>query len=118
MSDTYLGLKRKPHYEEVLNAAIKDQNSQHGVLSVPIQRFATQAINNPLFQRVQATLENSMATEQKQVLEHRSFQDNLTRISVDARIPREDLQWLTENLQPPQPPPCSSTFDLILALLG
>ena len=50
------GLVRKPHYEEVLNAAIKDEKSQHGIISVPMQRFATNAINNPLFQRVQATL--------------------------------------------------------------
>ena len=57
MSTSISGLQRRPHYEEVLNAAIKDQNSQHGVLSVPMQRFASQAINNPLFQRVQATLE-------------------------------------------------------------
>ena len=82
-------LVRRPHYEEVLNAAIKDENSKHGILSVPMQRFATQAINNPLFQRVQATLENKLETEQRQVLEQRGFQDNLTRISVEAKVPIE-----------------------------
>jgi hypothetical protein len=97
-------LVRRPHYEEVLNAAIKDENSQHGIISVPMQRFATQAINNPLFQRVQATLENKLETEQRQVLEQRGFQDNLTRISVEAKVPREDLKWLVENLNPPPPP--------------
>ena len=41
------GLLRRPHYEEVLAAAIKDKEST---------RFATEAINNPLFQRIQARL--------------------------------------------------------------
>ena len=44
------GLVRRPHYEEVLAAAIKDKESKHGILSVPMQRFATEAINNLLFQ--------------------------------------------------------------------
>ena len=99
------GLVRKSHYEEVLNAAVKDTHSQHGILSVPMQRFATQAINSPLFQRVQATLEQDLASEQKQVLEQRGFENNLTRLSVEARVPKEDLQWLVQNLQPPPPPP-------------
>ena len=81
------GLVRRPHYEEVLAAAIKDQNNQHGLLSVPMQRFATEAINNPLFQRVQSTIESKLSTEQKQVLEQRGFEQNLTRLSVDARVP-------------------------------
>jgi hypothetical protein len=46
------GLKRKPYYEEVLNAAIKSEHSQHGILSVGLQNFATRSINNPLFQRI------------------------------------------------------------------
>jgi len=99
------GLQRKPHYEEVLNAAVKDETSQHGILSVPLQRFATRAINSPLFQRVQATLSEDLVMEQKRVMEQRSFEDNVTRLSVDARLPREDLKWLVENLQQPPPPP-------------
>ena len=46
------GLRRRPQYEEVLAAAIKDKASQHGVLGVGLQNFATRAINNPMFQRV------------------------------------------------------------------
>ncbi len=80
------GLVRKPHYEEVLNAAIKDESSQHGLLSVPMQRFATKAINNPLFQRVQATLSEKLETEQKQVLEQRGFEQNIQRLSVEAKV--------------------------------
>ena len=43
------GLVRRPTFEEVLAAAIKDENSKEGLLSVPMQRFASQMINNPLF---------------------------------------------------------------------
>ena len=99
------GLVRKPHFEEVLNAAIKDEHSQHGILSVPLQRFATQAINNPLFQRIQATLQENMANEQRQIMDEREFRDSVQRISVEAKIPHQDLQWLVENLQRPPPPP-------------
>ena len=62
------GLQRKPHYEEVLNAAVRDERSQHGLLSVPMQNFATKAINSPLFQRVQETLSNEIETERKQII--------------------------------------------------
>ena len=54
------GLRRKPHYEEILALAHKDQNSQHGILGIGLQNFATRAINNPLFQRVQAGIEEKM----------------------------------------------------------
>ena len=59
------GLVRRPHFEEVLNAAIKDQNSTHGIISVGMQRFATEAINNPLYQRVRATLEAELEGQEK-----------------------------------------------------
>ena len=80
------GLVRKPHFEEVLNAAIKDQSSQHGILSVPMQRAATNAINSPLFQRVQATLTEDLADQQRNVLEQRNFENNVQRLSVEARV--------------------------------
>ena len=110
MSNTLNGLIRKPHYEEVLNAAIRNENSQHGLLAVGMQRFATEAINNPLFQRVRATMEEELEAEQKQVLEQKSFENNLTRIAVEARVSKDDLSWLVQNLQPPPgpPPPPSS----------
>ena len=99
------GLRRKPHYEEVLNAAIKDVNSQHGILSVPMQRAAQTAINSPLFQRVQATLTEDLADQQRHVLEQRGFENSVQRLSVDARVSHEDLKWLVENLGGGQPPP-------------
>ena len=54
------GLVRRPHYEEVLKAAHKDQASQQGILGVGLQNFATRAINSPLFQRVQMGIEEKM----------------------------------------------------------
>ena len=103
--DTLNGLKRKPAYEEVLNLAVKDANSQHNLLSVGMQRFATEAINNPLFQRVKATMEQDMETEQKAILDQKTFETNLTRLSVEARVSKDDLSWLVQNLQQPPPPP-------------
>ena len=107
------GLVRRPHYEEVLAAAIKDKESKHGILSVPMQRFATDAINNPLFQRVQATLESSLQEQEKKVIEAKVFDQNLTKAAMDANVPKMDYKWATENLFPPappapQPPPSSS----------
>ena len=99
------GLRRKPTFEEVLNAAINDESSQHGLLSVPLQRAATRAINSPLFQRLQDTVTNTMENDQKALLERKDFEHNLTRISVDARIPHDNMRWLVENLQQPPPPP-------------
>ncbi len=66
------GLVRRPHYEEILNAAVKDRTSQHGILSVPMQNAATKAINSPLFQRINPGIE--LVEQQKLVLEQQQFQ--------------------------------------------
>ncbi len=105
MTQTINGLVRKPQYEEVLNLAIKDANSQHGVLSVPLQRFATEVVNSPLYQRIKETMTEQIENEQRHVIEQRNFENHLHSVSVDARIPRDDLQWIVENLQRPPPPP-------------
>ena len=107
---TLNGLVRKPHYKEVLDLAIKDANSQQGILSVPMQRFARDIINSPLFQRVQATISSGLEAEQRRVIEQQTFENHLHSVAVEARVPREDLQWLIENIQqppanPPVPPP-------------
>ena len=83
-------LVRRPHFEEVLNAAIKEQSSQHGILSVGMQRFASEMINNPLFQRIQATLGETLETEQRRHLEQKQFENNVQQISVDARVSHHD----------------------------
>ena len=79
------GLVKRPTFEEVLNAAIKDDQAQHNLLSVPMQRAATNAINNPLFQRVKQTMTEELDTQQRAVLEQRGFEGNLTRLSVEAK---------------------------------
>ena len=79
---TLNGLVRKPHYEEVLDLAIKDANSQENILSVPMQRFARDIINSPLFQRYQATLSSGLEAEQRRVLEQQSFENHPDRKSV------------------------------------
>jgi hypothetical protein len=50
------------------------------------------------------------------VLEQRNFENNVQRLSVEARVSHEDLKWLVENLQrpppaPPAPPPPPSASD-------
>ena len=99
------GLVRKPHFEEVLNAAIKDETSTYGLLSVPMQKAATNIINNPLFQRVQERMAEDLADQQRTVIEQRNFENSMQRLSVEARVSHDDLKWLVENLQQPPPPP-------------
>ena len=60
---TTLGLVRKPHYGEILAASTKQ--TKEGILSVPMQKYATKMINNPLFRRHQEALENSLQTQQR-----------------------------------------------------
>ena len=98
------GLVRRPHFEEVLDAAIKDLNSTHGILSVGMQRFATNAINNPLYQRVKATLEANLEGQEKNLLEAKVYDQNLRRASMDAKLPHADYKWAAEHLNPPPPP--------------
>ena len=63
-----VGLKRRPHYEAVLNAAHKDLSTQQGILGVGLQNFATRAINSPFFQRMQMGIEEKMHGDQRQLL--------------------------------------------------
>ena len=106
------GLLRRPHYEEILNAAVKSHTAQHGLLSVPMQHAATKAINTPLYQRINPGIE--LVEQEKLVMEQQQFQHHVQNISVDARVSHEDLKWLVENLQPPaapQAPPPPSQAD-------
>ena len=102
------GLRRRPQYEEVLNAAHKDLASHHGVLGVGLQNFATRAVNNPLFQRVQANIEEKMKGDQRQLLEERGFQNDVQAMAVDQEVSHHDLSWIVQNIQRPQPVPVPS----------
>ena len=99
------GLVRRPHYEEVLNAAHKDQASQQGILGVGLQNFATRAINSPLFQRVQLGIEGKMQGDQRRHVEEQGFQHDIQAMAVDQNVSAHDLRWVVENLQRPPPVP-------------
>ena len=100
-----VGLRRRPHYEEVLNAAHKDQATQHGILGVGLQNFATRAINSPLFQRVQTGIEEKMRHDQRQLLEEQGHQHDVQAMAVDQEVSQHDLNWVVQNLQRPTPAP-------------
>ena len=102
------GLRKVGNYEQALAQATKDESRTEGIISVGLQNYATQAINNPEFQRVKDRLEENLADQQKALLEHQSFKNNLTNLSVEARVNRSDLDYIVSNLQQPQPPPTPS----------
>ena len=106
------GLVRRPHYEEVLNAAHKDQASQQGILGVGLQNFATRAINSPLFQRVQLGIEEQMQGDQRRHVAEQGFQHDVQAMAVDQNVSAHDLRWVVENLQRPPPVPTPPTQQL------
>ena len=99
------GLRRRPQYEEVLAAAVKDKASQHGVLGVGLQNFATRAINNPMFQRVQTGIEEQMKGDQRRLMEEQGFQHDVQAMAVDSGVSHHDLNWAVANIQRPAPAP-------------
>ena len=99
------GLVRRPNFEEVLNAAIKDEHSKDGLLSVPMQRFATKMINSPLFQRAQSTVETELEKQEQNKMEHDDLQNDLHRFSVATGVPQDTMQYVVQNLQQPTPAP-------------
>ena len=99
------GLRRRPQYEEVLAAAIKDKASQHGVLGVGLQNFATRAINNPMFQRVQTGIEEQIKGDQRRLMEEQGFQHDVQAMAVDSGVSHHDLNWAVANIQRPAPAP-------------
>ena len=68
------GLRKVGNFEATLAQALKDETHVEGIISPYMQNFATRAINNPEFQRVQDRLEENLAEQTKAHLEHQSFQ--------------------------------------------
>ena len=99
------GLRRRPHYEEVLNAVHKDAQSRHGIIGVGLQRFATRAVNNPLFQRVAAGIGEQMQGDQRRLLEEQGVQNDVQMMASDQGVSHHDLNWVVRNLQQPTPTP-------------
>ena len=104
MTAAVLGLRKVDNYAHVLALANKDERPQ-GIISVGLQREATKMINNPLFQRVKDTLENDSINQTQAHIAQQQFQTNVQSLAVEANINRNDLQYLIENLQRPDPPP-------------
>ena len=65
---TTLGLVRKPKYEEILAASTRA--AKEDVISVPMQKWATKMVNNPLFQRHQEAIETTLETQQRTRIDH------------------------------------------------
>ena len=84
-----VGLQRKGTFEEVLAAAIKDdQGPGPGTIGPGLQRAATRLINSPDFQRVKDGLENDLKDQQTKHIEQQAFQNSIAGLSVDARVPQ------------------------------
>ena len=99
------GLRKTGNFEATLAQALKDETHVEGIISPYMQNFATRAINNPEFQRMQDTLQENLAEQTKAHLEHQSFQNNVTNLAVEAKVNRSDLEYIISNLQQPTPPP-------------
>ena len=108
--DTLNGLIRRPRFEEVLAAAV--QQKKPGILSVPMQRYATRLINDPMFQRHQEAMTNELEAQTHRLIEHKTFENHVTQMSMEARINKDDMKFLLSHMgQGPSPPAPPSTRD-------
>ena len=99
------GLRRVGNFDEALAQANKDDAFRTGTISVTLQNHARNIINSPEFQRVRDRLEDSLQHQEVRHIQEKEFQHNVTNIAVDARINRNDLDYIVNNLAPKAPPP-------------
>jgi len=99
-----VGLRQRSSYEEVLAQANKDESRVEGIISPYLQNAATKIISNPEFQRVKDRLQEDLKQQEVHHIERKTFEHNITNMSVEASINRNDLQYIVENLQRPGPP--------------
>ena len=104
-----VGLRKDGNFESALAAALRDEQHIDGVISPYLQREATKIINNPLFQRVKDRLEDDLIQQEKTHAQQKNFETHVTNLAVDARINRNDLDYIVNNLQQPPPPPVPPT---------
>ena len=93
------GLRKVGNYEEVLAAAIKDQQHVDAVINPYLANAATRIINNPEFQRVKDRSEDDLIQQQRAHVEQQTFENHVKNLAVDARINRSDLDYIISNLQ-------------------
>jgi len=93
-------LRKVGNYEEVLVAAIKDQQHVDGVINPYLANAATRIINNPELQRVTVKdrLEDDLIQQQRAHVEQQNFENHVTNLAVDVRINRSDLDYIISNL--------------------
>ena len=102
------GLQRRPTYEQILREAV--QQTKEGILSVPMQRYATRIINDPMFQRHQEAMSNDLEAQVHRTIEHKTYENHVTQMSMEARINKDDMAFLLSHMgQGPSPPPPPST---------
>ena len=99
---TTLGLVRKPKYEEILAASTKE--TKPGVISVPMQKWATKMVNDVMFQRHQEAIENTLETQQRTRIDHQIFQHNVQSMAMESRIHPDDIRWILDQASKPGPP--------------
>ena len=99
------GLRRVGTFQEALAAAARDDQRQEGIISPGLQLEATRIINSPDFQRVKDRLTDDLEVQERNHLEQKRFEQNVTNLSVDARVNRSDMDYIIRNLQQPPPPP-------------
>ena len=98
-----LGLVRKPRYEEILAASTKE--TKPGVISVPMQKYATKMINDPLFQRHQEAIETTLETQQRTRIDHQIFEHNVQNVAMSNRLHPDDVKWIMHQASGPPGPP-------------
>ena len=99
------GLRKIGHYEEVLAAALKDEQHIEGVINPFLANAATRIINSPEFQRVKDRLVDDLSEQTRSHIETKTFEHNITNTAVNSGINRSDLDYIVNNLQQPPPPP-------------
>ena len=105
---TLNGLYQRPKYEDILRAAV--QQPKEGILSVPMQRYATRMINDPMFQRHQEAMSQKLEDQVHRTIEHKTFENHVTTMAMEARINKDDMAFLLSHMgQGPSPPPPPST---------
>ena len=99
------GLRKVGNFESTLAAANKEEENIGGAINTHLANAATRIISSPEFQRVKDRLEDNLVQQERNQIEQKTFEHNVTNLAVDARINRSDLDYIVSNLQRPPPPP-------------
>ena len=90
------GLRKVGHYEETLNAALKDEQHIDGVINPYLANAATRIINNPEFQRVKDRMQDDLVQ-----------QERLERFGTHGLLARIAGGWVPLSRPPPRGRPAA-----------